>query len=139
MDFDIPREYPILPLKAKFRTRVYHPNISSQTGAICLDILKDEWSPVLSMKTVLLSLQALLSAPEVSSPLDAVVASHYTKDLASFKETAREWTRMYAKDENASKIAELCELGFDMAAVKKALADANGDKNAAVEILLGDA
>jgi len=47
---------------------VWHPNISSQTGAICLDILKDQWSPALTIKTALLSLQALLSAPEPSDP-----------------------------------------------------------------------
>lgn len=51
-----------------------HPNISSQSGAICLDILKDQWSPALSLKTALLSLQALLSSPVPDDPQDAVVA-----------------------------------------------------------------
>lgn len=51
-----------------------HPNISSQSGAICLDILKDQWSPALTLKTALLSVQALLSAPEPDDPQDAVVA-----------------------------------------------------------------
>lgn len=36
----------------KFITRVWHPNVSSQTGAICLDILKDRWSPALTLRTV---------------------------------------------------------------------------------------
>ncbi|KAI5400379.1 hypothetical protein KIW84_065315 [Lathyrus oleraceus] len=53
---------------------VEHPNISSQSGAICLDILKDQWSPALTLKTALLSVQALLSAPQPDDPQDAVVA-----------------------------------------------------------------
>ena len=55
-------------------THQRHPNISSQSGAICLDILKDQWSPALTLKTALLSVQALLSAPEPDDPQDAVVA-----------------------------------------------------------------
>ncbi len=62
-----------------------HPNISSQNGAICLDILKDQWSPALTLKTALLSLQALLSAPAPDDPQDAVVAQQvWTTWLFSF-------------------------------------------------------
>eukprot|EP00494_Astrolonche_serrata_P003935 UN03945 len=61
----------------KFITKVWHPNVSSQTGAICLDILKTEWSPALTIRTALLSLQALLSCPEPNDPQDAQVAEQY--------------------------------------------------------------
>ena len=49
-------------------TQCRHPNISSANGAICLDILKDQWSPALTLKTALLSLQALLSSPAPDDP-----------------------------------------------------------------------
>lgn len=61
------------PLESSWCVR--HPNISSQSGAICLDILKDQWSPALTLKTALLSVQALLSAPQPDDPQDAVVAA----------------------------------------------------------------
>ncbi|CAN0271812.1 unnamed protein product [Ectocarpus sp. 4 AP-2014] len=68
INIDIPSGYPFEPPKMKFVTKIWHPNISSQTGAICLDILKDQWSPALTIKTALLSLQALMCSPEPDDP-----------------------------------------------------------------------
>ncbi len=80
----------------KFLTKTYHPNVSSASGAICLDILKDAWSPVLTLKSTLISLQSLLCSPEPNDPQDAEVAKHYLTSKASFEETARYWTMVYA-------------------------------------------
>ena len=68
VDIIIPPEYPFKPPKMKFDTKIWHPNISSQTGAICLDILKNEWTPALTIRTAMISLQALLCAPEPDDP-----------------------------------------------------------------------
>ena len=68
MDITIPPDYPFKPPKMKFDTKIWHPNISSQTGAICLDILKNEWTPALTIRTALISLQALLCSPEPDDP-----------------------------------------------------------------------
>jgi hypothetical protein len=57
-------------------TRIYHPNID-RLGRICLDILKDKWSPALQIRTVLLSIQALLSAPNPDDPLANDIAQHW--------------------------------------------------------------
>ncbi|KDQ51574.1 hypothetical protein JAAARDRAFT_41035 [Jaapia argillacea MUCL 33604] len=96
VDIRIPDSYPFQPLKMKFITKVYHPNISSASGAICLDILKDAWSPVLTLKSTLISLQSLLCSPEPNDPQDAEVAKHYMTSRSSFEETARYWTHIYA-------------------------------------------
>jgi len=97
VDIKIPPQYPFEPPKMRFTTQLWHPNVSSQTGAICLDILKDAWSPALTLKTALLSLQALLSAPEPKDPQDAEVARQYLDDPKKWAATAKFWTDSYAR------------------------------------------
>lgn len=81
--------------KVRFMTKIYHPNIDS-LGRICLDILKDKWSPALQIRTVLLSIQALLSAPNPEDPLANDVAEKWKVNEAEAIQTARDWTRQYA-------------------------------------------
>ncbi|KAM3335019.1 hypothetical protein ACQJBY_029436 [Aegilops geniculata] len=122
----------------QFITKVWHPNISSQNGAICLDILKDQWSPALTLKTALLSLQALLSAPAPDDPQDAVVAQQYLRDKATFVSTARYWTEAFAKSDSTGmeeKVQKLVEMGFPEDMVRSALLSVNGDENMALEKL----
>ncbi|GAA5881198.1 hypothetical protein JCM16303_004839 [Sporobolomyces ruberrimus] len=96
VDVQAPERYPFEPLKMKFITKVYHPNVSSASGYICLDILKTSWSPVFTLRTCLVSLQSLLSTPEPNDPQDAEVAKHYLNDRKGFEETAKFWTEVYA-------------------------------------------
>jgi len=96
LDVVVKEGYPFIPPMIKFDTPVYHPNISSQTGVICLDVLKDQWTPALSIRSALLSIQSLLCTPEPDDPQDAQVASHYKEDRENFNHTARFWTKTYA-------------------------------------------
>ena len=76
LELFLPEEYPMAPPKVRFLTKIYHPNID-RLGRICLDILKDKWSPALQIRTVLLSIQALLSAPNPDDPLANDVAEQW--------------------------------------------------------------
>ncbi|KAF2630374.1 hypothetical protein BU25DRAFT_408328 [Macroventuria anomochaeta] len=96
VDIKIPSEYPFRPPNMKFETKIWHPNVSSQTGAICLDTLSSQWSPVLTIKSALISLQSLLSTPEPKDPQDAEVASMLIRNPAEFEHKAREWAVKYA-------------------------------------------
>jgi len=143
VDIVIPDGYPFEPPKMKFMTKIWHPNVSSQTGAICLDILKSQWSPALTVKTALLSLQALLCAAEPDDPQDAEVATMYKSDRTLFNQTAKFWTDTYAvvKEEGAgaedAAIQRVCGMGFDAASARAALEKHGWDENAAVNSLLG--
>lgn len=139
IDIVLGDKYPYNPPKMKFDTKIWHPNISSQTGAICLDILKDEWTPALSIRTALLSLQALMTAPEPTDPQDAVVAKEYMDNRELFIKNAKEWTKLYANEEylKNEKIKFIMEMGFDEKTAYDALNKSNWDKDLAIESLIG--
>mmetsp|Transcript_34430 Transcript_34430/g.47986 ORF Transcript_34430/g.47986 Transcript_34430/m.47986 type:complete len:170 (-) Transcript_34430:86-595(-) len=140
---EIPVRYPFEPPKVKFLTKVWHPNISSKTGVICLDILKGQWSPTLTLKTTILSIQALMSSPVPEDPQDAVVARQYLEDEALWKDTAAMWTERCAMPEQRrhrvnSLILKMRDMGFTKDASLKALEDSNWDMQAAIDRLVTD-
>jgi ubiquitin-conjugating enzyme (huntingtin interacting protein 2) len=100
--------------------------------------LKDQWSPALTIKTALLSLQALMCSPEPGDPQDAQVAKMYLENRAEYNKTAKFWTQSYAKPKsNDDAIARVCEMGFDRESARQALEKHDWDESAAVNALLG--
>lgn len=84
------------PPRVRFLTKIYHPNIDV-LGRICLDVLKDKWSPALQIRTVLLSIQALLSSPNPDDPLNQEAAKHWNDDEKGALRKARDYTSRFAK------------------------------------------
>ena len=95
LELFLPEDYPMAPPKVRFLTRMYHPNID-RLGRICLDILKDKWSPALQIRTVLLSIQALLSAPNPDDPLNNEAAEMWKSNERQAITQAVAYTRQYA-------------------------------------------
>ena len=96
VDIELPPDYPLKPPLMKIVTRIWHPNVSSQTGIIGAKLL-NEWTPALSIKAALMQAQALLSAPQLEHQKDFVAAQMYVNDVARFNARAKEWTENYAK------------------------------------------
>ncbi|KAJ5921305.1 hypothetical protein N7466_009631 [Penicillium verhagenii] len=134
-------------------------------GAICLDTLSSAWSPVLTIKSALLSLQSLLSTPEPKDPQDAEVANMMMRTPKEFDRVARQWATIYAgapssvndnatgQDEtevsdhnslahydgyNKELIDRFGSMGFDVARVVSAFQDVGIDRNGGLDRELSD-
>ncbi|XP_058893852.1 ubiquitin-conjugating enzyme E2 C isoform X1 [Kogia breviceps] len=92
LSLEFPSGYPYNAPTVKFLTPCYHPNVDTQ-GNICLDILKDKWSALYDVRTILLSIQSLLGEPNIDSPLNTHAAELW-KNPTAFKKYLQE---MYSK------------------------------------------
>ncbi|KAL2940705.1 Constitutive photomorphogenesis protein 10 [Bienertia sinuspersici] len=92
-----PVDYPFKPPKVVFKTRIYHCNVDS-SGNLNLDILKDGWSPALTISKLLLAIRSMFFTPNLH-PYNAVpsIAHLYQVDRKTHNELAAEWTFRFAK------------------------------------------
>ncbi|KAF3356929.1 hypothetical protein VdG1_03487 [Verticillium dahliae VDG1] len=127
VDIVIPDMYPFKSPIMKFDTKIWHPNISSQTGAICLDTLGTGWSPVQTIKTALLSLRMLLEFPNPKDPQDAELdTSRYTAEAGADK-AALDETRYDGYNRNL--VERFVGMGFQVDAVVDAFKYVGIDRN----------
>ncbi|KAI1128408.1 ubiquitin-conjugating enzyme [Nemania abortiva] len=75
LSIEIPPTYPLAPPKMAFRTEIVHANVALKSGEICLDLLKDAWTPAFSVLECVRAVRMLLAYPGVDSPLNVDVAA----------------------------------------------------------------
>jgi peroxin-4 len=93
----VPSDYPIAPPTAQFETKIFHPNVKWNTGEICIDILKDRWSPAWTLMSVCRAIQALMGDPFADSPLNCDAGNLVRGgDMKGYEELARHYARIYA-------------------------------------------
>lgn len=85
-----PTAYPYEAPHVVFVTPCFHPNVD-QFGNICLDILKEKWSAAYNVRTILLSIQSLLSDPNLESPLNSQAASLWPDEAQYKKRLLKEY------------------------------------------------
>lgn len=82
--FTIPPHYPHSPPKVECNTKIYHPNIDLR-GKVCLNILREDWKPVLDINSVIYGLIYLFYEPNPDDPLNTEAAELFRKDVRQFK------------------------------------------------------
>jgi peroxin-4 len=70
LEISVPPDYPISPPSMRFLTKIFHPNVYFNTGEICIDILKKDWTPAWSLQSACRAIMSILSDPNADSPLN---------------------------------------------------------------------
>jgi len=90
--FTIPPDYPHKPPKVHCQTNIYHPNINLE-GNVCLNILREDWKPVLDINAVIYGLVYLFYEPNPDDPLNHEAANLFRTNSASFAQTVQRTLR----------------------------------------------
>jgi ubiquitin-protein ligase len=122
LHLEMPSNYPTAPPTAHFRTQIFHPNVDPSSGAVCVDTLKRDWKPTLTLRDVLVTITCLLVQPNPDSALNAEAGKLVTEDWEAFQKRAKLMTSIHAGAPKniAIKVDEARRRGDDSIADEKA-------------------
>nr|XP_060505856.1 NEDD8-conjugating enzyme Ubc12 [Panthera onca] len=86
--FKVGQGYPHDPPKVKCETMVYHPNIDLE-GNVCLNILREDWKPVLTINSIIYGLQYLFLEPNPEDPLNKEAAEVLQNNRRLFEQNVQ--------------------------------------------------
>ena len=87
--FTINQNFPHDPPKVKCKQKIYHPNIDLE-GNVCLNILREDWKPVLNLNAVIVGMQFLFLEPNAADPLNKVAAEDLKSGRDGFRRRVRD-------------------------------------------------
>lgn len=96
-NFSVTSDYPHKPPKVVCDTKIYHPNINME-GAVCLNILRDEWRPVMDINQVIYGLCFLFYEPNPDDPLNREAAALYRSNRNQFQNTVKRTLQGYSHE-----------------------------------------
>jgi len=106
---NLPKNYPMSPPKITFITKIFHPNINFDTGEVCLDILKEQWTPAWTLESACLAILDIMNHPNPDSPLNCDAGNLMRAgDLMGYNQLAHMYTLEHAinKKEYETKLRE---------------------------------
>ena len=100
LELSFTEEYPNKPPTVKFLTKLFHPNVYTN-GAICLDILQNQWSPIYDVAAILTSIQSLLTDPNPNSPANVEAAKLYQENRREYDKKVESMVQLSWEEEEA--------------------------------------
>ena len=96
VNIDFSDNYPFKCPKVLFITKIYHPNIKTDSGEICQQAIQNSWVPTLNANFLIKMLIELLEAPNSENPMENSIAQELMTSMDSFRKNAKEFTEKYA-------------------------------------------
>jgi len=93
----IPDNYPFKPPEARFTTRIYHPNIKSDTGEICAELYQADWAPTRNVRHVIEAIMSTLINPNPEHAVENEISQLMLSNYDQFADNARQWVQQYAR------------------------------------------
>jgi ubiquitin-conjugating enzyme E2 D/E len=101
LDIIIPPQYPYKPPYCKFKTKIWHPNISPDSGSICITTLKEKyWNPSMTISDILYTIMLLLYKPNFDDPLNGKARDEHKENPQKYKEKVQKWVKDYSSKKN---------------------------------------